>query len=943
MIEDSLPSSRRFRLFTLGTLELKGGTQTDLSALVSQPKRAALLVYLALARPRGMQRRDTLLALLWPESDQAKARHALSQLAYQLRRTLGGDVLTSRGDEVLGIDTDQLWCDAAAFESAIAADRPEEALELYRGDFLAGFHVPDAAPEWEEWVAAERTRARNAASTAARSLALREEEAGNQSGAVHWRRRVVALAPEDEHAVGDLISLLARMGDRAGALRVYDEFARRLADGLDLRPSRALRQQIDKIRQTPTELPGYQPAPASPLAIEGPATITPRLTPRRPWRYIAGVVGLASVLVTAALVWSSRSRERERPVVALGLVSDFTRADTGVSAPMVADLLATSLARLSEVRVIAMPRMYEVQSQLAASTHTNPSLFDAARQVGAGQLIQGTVHAAPKNGVRLELQRIDVKTGAVRKGYRSEGPDLFTAVDRATAAVAQDLGAAVPEEPVAEVTTRSLVAYRFYEEGVRAYYASDGSAADRLFRSALDEDSSFAMAAYWVWTTSVLRGMSEVAFLERAARLADRTTDRERLIIRARLAETRLEPVAAAFAETLAVRYPDEPDAHLMLGRVQMSQGHFLKAAQQYRRVLMLDSLGLDGQRAQCRACDAYSNLTLTYLWADSLDAAERIAREWVRRQPSSATPWFNLSGILEVAGRQDASLAAVHVGDSLSSGDIIQDAVRARLAMRRGDYVDADLRLRRLVAEGGWSSAEWFLGISLRDQGRLEEAMALPGASHSVLRPILLLESGRPREAAADFEARARGPLASSPPVVGHVAKNLAFNLTLAATCLAAAGDTARLAGLADTVEQAGASSLIGREVVLSHYIRGLLFAARKQPIQAAEQYRKAIYSWNGGYTRVNYELGRTLLELGRPGEAVAVLQPAFRGSLEAANTYVSRTELHELLARAFQAAGEHDSAAVHWRAVERAWRQADPQYRARWEMARRAIASHR
>ncbi|MGH7554895.1 MAG: hypothetical protein ACREMQ_17990, partial [Longimicrobiales bacterium] len=79
-------------------------------------------------------------------------------------------------------------------------------------------------------------------------------------------------------------------------------------------------------------------------------------------------------------------------------------------------------------------------------------------------------------------------------------------------------------------------------------------------------------------------------------------------------------------------------------------------------------------------------------------------------------------------------------------------------------------------------------------------------------------------------------------------------------------------------------------------------------------------------GYTRTNYELARALLRLGRPAEAAAALQPAVRGPLEGSNLYVTLTELRELLAQAWDAAGEPDSAIVHHRAVVRAWRRADP-----------------
>jgi hypothetical protein len=70
-----------------------------------------------------------------------------------------------------------------------------------------------------------------------------------------------------------------------------------------------------------------------------------------------------------------------------------------------------------------------------------------------------------------------------------------------------------------------------------------------------------------------------------------------------------------------------------------------------------------------------------------------------------------------------------------------------------------------------------------------------------------------------------------------------------------------------------------------------------------------------------------------------VAVLQPAIRGGVDGSNTYTSRTELHEALARAFELAGLRDSAVAHHRAVAQAWRRADPEYAERHARARAAV----
>jgi predicted Zn-dependent protease len=156
-------------------------------------------------------------------------------------------------------------------------------------------------------------------------------------------------------------------------------------------------------------------------------------------------------------------------------------------------------------------------------------------------------------------------------------------------------------------------------------------------------------------------------------------------------------------------------------------------------------------------------------------------------------------------------------------------------------------------------------------------------------------------------------------------VARQRAWTLTLAGSALAAAGDTTALAALADTVQMWGAKSGFGRDRRLHDYLRGLLWMARARPESAVTAFRLAMTSESQGFSRINLELARALLSLGRPGEAIPVLQNSLRGALEAGNFYASRTEIQETLARAFDATGQPDSAAVYYRAVVRAWRHAD------------------
>jgi serine/threonine protein kinase/DNA-binding SARP family transcriptional activator len=231
----------------LGTLSLTSGDGRDVQALLGQPRRLALLAYLAAATPQGFHRRDSLLSLFWPELDQEHARAALRQALHVVRDALGADAVASRGDEEIGLDFTQVSSDVVAFDRAVEGEQFREALDLYRGNLLEGFFISDA-PEFERWLETERARLQETASRAARALVEHYEARSNLTTAAHWARRAIELAPSDEGLVRRLITLLDRHGDRAGALQAYDEFAAQLREQYDAEPAAETRALIAAVR-----------------------------------------------------------------------------------------------------------------------------------------------------------------------------------------------------------------------------------------------------------------------------------------------------------------------------------------------------------------------------------------------------------------------------------------------------------------------------------------------------------------------------------------------------------------------------------------------------------------------------------------------------------------------------------------------------------------------
>jgi tetratricopeptide (TPR) repeat protein len=502
--------------------------------------------------------------------------------------------------------------------------------------------------------------------------------------------------------------------------------------------------------------------------------------------------------------------------------------------------------------------------------------------------------------------------------------------------------------------TRSVTAYRLYEEGLRSYYLGDVTSSGRLFDAALADDSTFAMAAYYAALASRTNRADYLRRLRRAVRLAARASDRERLIIEGGWAETNNLLSLRAIGETLATRYPTEVEGHYYLGRALVNAGSFVEAIAPLHRVEVMDSLSLRGGDARCVACDALNQQISAYTLADSAPAAERVARRWIAARPNAWLAHIILGRILTTLDRSAAALAEFRTADSLDALGSSWEAF-STLWTRDGQFERADQLLRSEIAKGGDATdGHWFLAISLRYQGRLAEALgearasrrgtegldrAPPGATDpgALQEAQVLRELGRYRESVALFDSISRFSVAgaeSSAVLSGRV-----WSLTHEAGALAAAGDTARLAALADTIELYGAPSNFARDSRLHHHVRGLLLAARGDDSTAVAEFRRAIFSTTLGYTRTNVEMAKALMRLGRYADAVAILEPALRGAIEAANLYVTHPEVRLLLAQAYAGAGRFDRANAELDWVRRAWAKADAGVHPQLDAAVRAV----
>jgi DNA-binding SARP family transcriptional activator/membrane-associated phospholipid phosphatase len=266
-------------------LQLLGGFRaqaqdTDVSALAKQPRRAALLTFLAVERDAS---RERVMALLWPEAAPERGRHSLNQGIYYLRRLIGSDWVELQGDRV--VVASWVTTDVQELERAAAADAHDVVLRLYGGPLLAGTGI-SATADFGIWADArsasiDRMHRRSRRETLSSLLA-----AGRTTEALHCAEEWCRLDPMEDEAQHRFIELLATTGQRTEALRQYGSY-RRLLEEHELRPLDETLKLVEHLQQGDgSRLPAMAadavriPAPAAATSPPGPVQAVTRPLPQ---------------------------------------------------------------------------------------------------------------------------------------------------------------------------------------------------------------------------------------------------------------------------------------------------------------------------------------------------------------------------------------------------------------------------------------------------------------------------------------------------------------------------------------------------------------------------------------------------------------------------------------------------------------------------------------
>ena len=239
---------------TLGSVEvtLNGVGITTFRSLKNQ----LLLIYLAVEAERTHQR-SSIAGLFWPDQDEKAANLNLRQSLFRLRKLLDKHKPTTPYLEVtrrtLRLDPVSEWhLDVAEFnrelELSIAHDHHsrqrcalciahlEQAVALYRGDFLEGIFLDDNI-QLEEWIRLNREWLRRQMLLALDDLTEFYAHRRDFEKAHHFAYRQIALDSLREVAHQQLIKLYLQEGKHRAAREQYEQCRQTLWDELGVVPA----------------------------------------------------------------------------------------------------------------------------------------------------------------------------------------------------------------------------------------------------------------------------------------------------------------------------------------------------------------------------------------------------------------------------------------------------------------------------------------------------------------------------------------------------------------------------------------------------------------------------------------------------------------------------------------------------------------------------------
>lgn len=254
--DDNLLNTADLQIQMLGSFQVRH--QEEILAWPTQKSKA--LLQILLVEPGYLVSTDQILEYLWPDLPPRKAQNNLWVTVSQLRRVLQPDLppralstyihkqdegyrFNSKSDYCLDGETFATYLAIAQAESDLKAriEGWEAARVLYRGDYLED-------EPYAEWAQIPRIQWRRRYEQLLINLAEAFGQNGRFQKAITHCRETLTLDNTNETAYRLLMRCYASLGERATALKVYDEAVQILQDEIGIDPTKETIELAQQIR-----------------------------------------------------------------------------------------------------------------------------------------------------------------------------------------------------------------------------------------------------------------------------------------------------------------------------------------------------------------------------------------------------------------------------------------------------------------------------------------------------------------------------------------------------------------------------------------------------------------------------------------------------------------------------------------------------------------------
>ncbi len=364
------------------------------------------------------------------------------------------------------------------------------------------------------------------------------------------------------------------------------------------------------------------------------------------------------------------------------------------------NLLITDLTESQYVQVVSSQRLYDLLKLLGheGEKKINKSIAtQVARKADARWMLSGSILQIEPT-IMITSQLIDMEPGRVLASQRIDGEpgdNIFSLVDKLSLRIKTDLSLppealSEPDPQVANVTTNSLDAYRYYLNGMENRFKFYDSEAEKSFRRALEFDSTLAMAYFWL--VDYTFGEEQERFKNKAIQYSENAGRKEKLFISVLNSYCKEDwDEYLRICEEIVKIYPDEKIVYWSMAVINNRMlGRPDKAIVYLNKVIELDPL----YRI------AYNDLAYAYDDMGDHEKAIQTINRYIEIAPDEANPYDTRGDLYSYYGNISNAIESYKKALSIKPdfhGSIIK---LANMYLFRQDYFKAD-SLYRIVAAG--------------------------------------------------------------------------------------------------------------------------------------------------------------------------------------------------------------------------------------------------